>query len=214
MKGSMINVQIRNNQMKIFVSIFLTLAVITAPLHADQIILAQLTHTTATDDEANIDFDLNGMDFRYMTFGDDGLYLGAALSVASAEDEVCDQTFCIDFEMKASATTLEVGYNFDNPFTPFVSLVRSNAEIDFGVTGMGIGDTSDSETNIGAGVWFGGEDRRLQLAFTGVDTEDPAVSLGGYTVVDNSLVLTAFIGTSTESAGDSWGLTIGVGWSF
>ena len=201
--------------MKNSLSIILVLTLMmSAPLCADQIILAQLTHTTTTDDEANIDFDLNGMDFRYMNFGDDGLYLGAALSFASGEDEVCDQTFCIDFEIKVNATTLEVGYNFDNPFTPFVSLVRSNAEIDFGVTGMGIGDTSDSETNIGAGTWFGGDDRRLQLAFTGLDTDDPVVSLGGYTVLDNNLVLTGFIGTPTESAGDSWGVTIGLGWSF
>lgn len=210
----MSNVQNRSNQMKIFVSTFLTLAVMAAPLYADQIVLAQLTHSTITDDEANIDFDMNGMDFRYMTFGDGGLYLGAALAVASGEDEICDQTLCIDFDINASATTLEVGYNFNNPFTLFVSLVLSNSEIDFGVTGMGIGDTSDSETNIGAGIWFGGDDRRLQLAFIGVETEDPAVSLGGYTVVDNGLVLTGFIGTSTESAGDSWGLTIGLGWSF
>ena len=201
--------------MKNSFSIFLVLALMmSAPLSADQVILGQLTHTTTTDDEANIDFDLNGMDFRYMNFGDGGLYFGAAMSFASGEDEVCDPTFCIDFDIKANATTLEVGYNFDNPFTPFVSLVRSNAEIDFGVTGMGIGDTSDSETNIGAGTWFGGDDRRLQLAFTGLDTDDPAVSLGGYTVLDKSLVLTGFIGTSTESAGDSWGLTIGLGWSF
>lgn len=200
--------------MKIIVPVILSITIISVPLAADQVILAQLSHTTVTDDEAGIEFDLNGLDLRYLNFGTGDLYFGGGWAGASGDDELCFPDLCIDFEVDVSATTVEVGYNFDNPFTPFVSVAWSKSESDFGITGMGIADASDSDTNFGVGTWLGGERRRLQLAFHGVDTDDPGVSLGGYTVLDSDLVLSGFYATTTESPGDSWGVTFGIGWSF
>ncbi|MCY3883306.1 MAG: hypothetical protein OXG24_00130 [Gammaproteobacteria bacterium] len=200
--------------MKITVPLFLSFAIVCTPISADQIVLGQLSHTTVTDDQAGIDFDLNGLDLRYMNFGNDDLYFGVGWASASGDDEFCVPDFCIDFEVDVSATSVEVGYNFDNPFTPFVSVSWTKSETDFGITGMGIGDASDSDTNYGVGTWLGGESRRLQLAFHGVDTDDPGVSLGGYTVLDSSIVLSGFYATTTENPGDSWGVTFGIGWSF
>lgn len=61
--------------MKIYVPMFLSLAIISVPVSAYPKVLGQLSHTTITDDEAGINFDLNGLDFRYMNFANTDLIL-------------------------------------------------------------------------------------------------------------------------------------------
>lgn len=73
-----------------------------------------------------------------------------------------------------------------------------------------MGDTSESDTNFGVGTRFGGERKRLPLAFQEVDTDDPGVALGGYTVLDSDIVLSGFYAITTEKAGDSWESPLGL----
>ena len=200
--------------MKYVFAALATLILFTVQLHAEQLILAHFSHTTVQDDETDLEFDVNGYDFTYMNFNDNNLYYAVGWGFASGEDELCLDDFCIDFESDSSGLLFEIGYNFDNPFTPFVSVTRSEWDVDLGITGLGLGDATESDTTIGVGTWFGDEDRRLRLAFDGVDTDDPGVSIGGYTVLDNNLALSGSYFTSTESPGDIWGLSIGLGWSF
>lgn len=189
------------------------LVTIAVPLSADQLVLGAYSHATVEDEEATIDFEIGGFNFLYANFNGD-LYWSVGAGVAKGEDELCAEDFCIDFEIQTRITEFSLGVNLNNLFTPFVTLGRSDSDIDWGITGLGLADTSDSETSIDVGSWIGGADRRFQIAVLGVDSDDRAASIGGYTVLDSGLTVAGFFSKSIEGPGDAMGISIGLGWSF
>ena len=191
----------------------LVFALIAVPLAADQLFLGSYSHTAVEDEEAGVDFDANGLFFKYANFGGD-LYWAFGLGGLTGEDELCDDNFCIDFEITSRFLEYSVGYNFSNGFTPFVTLAQSSTDVDWGITGLGLADDSDEETSVDIGGWFGGKDRRFQLALLGIDDEERSVSVGGYTVLNSGMALSGFFTRSIEGEGESTGITIGLGWSF
>ena len=203
----------RETAMKLLIVPIVALLTLAIPISADQLVLGAYSHATVDDEEASIDFEVGGLNFMYANFEGD-LFWAIGAGGARGEDELCQLDFCIDFETQSRTLDLSLGFNFNNWLTPFVRLARTNTDIDWGVTGLGLADASDSESSIDAGLWIGRKDRRIQVAALGVDDEYRAVSIGGYTVLNNGLALAAFFSKSIEGEGDATGISVGLGWSF
>lgn len=205
--------KLRESTMKLLAVPIVALMTFALPLSADQLVLGAYSHATVDDKEAGIDFEVGGLNFMYANFEGD-LFWAIGAGGARGEDELCQLDFCIDFETQSRTLDFSLGFNFNNWLTPFVTVARSTTDIDWGVTGLGLADASDSESSIDAGLWIGRKDLRIQIAALGVDDEYRAVSIGGYTVLNSGLALAGFFSKSIEGEGDATGISVGLGWSF
>lgn len=164
----------------------------------------------SVDDDSGEEFEMRGFGAQYLHFGEDtNLFFGASFSALTGELELCDSGDCFDVDISSNGIGLSVGYDLDNPFTPFASVTYSSFETD-----LGFAEESDNDTSLGVGTFIGDVGNRAIVSLNGIDGEDQSVLFGGYRTRDNNVVLTGSYETLVDSPFSSYTLILGLGWSF
>lgn len=204
------------------IAMLLVLLPVAQAFCTEQLAVGMFSVRHAESDTDRLEFSTTGLDFAYWNFlGNENFFVGLTAGISSGDEQICLSIGCVNIDLTERTIGVQIGYDIDLGLTPFVTLNYLSAEIESSISVAvgdieGEGSTSDTEddTSFDIGTWWGDPGQRIQLALEGLTTEQQVISVGMYRALNNGVALAGFLKTPNDDLGNSWKVSIGVGWSF
>ena len=161
--------------MKQLLAALAALSLLAVPVSAERLVIGEFTAASLSEDTTGAEFEMDGVGVDTHYFNENNnLYLGISVGSVWGSDQLCDLEFCLDFDAHLSVAEYALGLSLENGFTPFASIAFTYTELDFGFSGQGIVDVTDSEVSFNIGSFYGDSGKRFMFSLNGLNAESIA----------------------------------------